>query len=100
MAGVSAKANGWRILRNRLADTWHVLAITYILAIYLVYALRVSGGFVYVLRGTLLTLAAIVVARVIVGLIRRASRHGFAIGGDLKAKFPTLEQRANRYLPV
>jgi small-conductance mechanosensitive channel len=100
VAGVSAKANGWRILRNRLADTWHVLAITYILAIYLVYALRVSGGFVYVLRGTLLTLAAIVVARVIVGLIRRASRHGFAIGGDLKAKFPTLEQRANRYLPV
>jgi small-conductance mechanosensitive channel len=98
--GVSGKANGWRILRNRLADTWHVLAIAYILAIYLVYALRVSGGFVYVLRGTLLTLAAIVTARLIVGLVRRASRHGFAISGDLKAKFPTLEQRANRYVPV
>jgi small conductance mechanosensitive channel len=100
VTGVSAKANGWRILRNRLADTWHVLAITYIIGIYLVYALRVSGGFVYVLRGTLLTLAAIVVARLIVGLVRHASRRGFAIGSELKAKFPTLEQRANRYLPV
>jgi small conductance mechanosensitive channel len=100
ITGVSASANGWRILRNRLADTWHILAITYILGIYLVYALRVSDGFVYVLRGTLLTLAAIIVARLIVGLVKRASRRGFAIGSELKSKFPTLEHRANRYLPV
>jgi small-conductance mechanosensitive channel len=92
--------SGWRVLRNRLADTWHVLAITYISAIYLVYALRVEGGFVYVLRGTLLTLAILVIARLVVNLMRRASRHGFAIGDELKQKFPTLEQRANRYLPV
>ena len=52
------------------------------------------------LRGTLLTLAVLLVARLIVGLVKRASRRGFAVGGDLKAKFPTLEQRANRYLPV
>jgi small conductance mechanosensitive channel len=100
ITGVSASANSWRILRNRLADTWHILAITYILGIYLVYALRVSDGFVYVLRGTLLTLAAIIVARLIVGLVKRASRRGFAIGSELKSKFPTLEHRANRYLPV
>jgi moderate conductance mechanosensitive channel len=94
------EVSGWRVLRNRLADTWHVLAITYISAIYLVYALRVEGGFVYVLRGTLLTLAIVVIARLVVNLTRRASRHGFAIGDELKQKFPTLEQRANRYLPV
>jgi len=92
--------SGWRVLRNRLADTWHVLAIAYIAAIFLVYALRVEGGFVYVLRGTLLTLAVLVVARLVVGLTKRASRRGFAIGSELKQKFPTLEQRANRYLPV
>jgi moderate conductance mechanosensitive channel len=94
------EVNGWRVLRNRLADTWHVLAITYISAIFLVYVLRVEGGFVYVLRGTLLTLAIIVIARLVVGLTRKATRHGFAIGSELKQKFPTLEQRANRYLPV
>jgi moderate conductance mechanosensitive channel len=92
--------SAWRVLRNRLADTWHVLAITYISAIFLVYALRVNGGFVYVLRGTLLTLAVIVIARIVVGLTRKATRQGFAIGSELKQKFPTLEQRANRYLPV
>lgn len=94
------EVSSWRVLRNRLADTWHVLAITYISAIFLVYVLRVEGGFVYVLRGTLLTLAILVVARIAVNLTKRASRHGFAIGDELKQKFPTLEQRANRYLPV
>jgi small conductance mechanosensitive channel len=94
------EASGWRVLRNRFADTWHVLAITYISAIFLVYVLRVEGGFIYVLRGTLLTLAIIVVARIAVGLTRKATRHGFSIGSELKQKFPTLEQRANRYLPV
>ncbi|HEX3500108.1 MAG TPA: mechanosensitive ion channel domain-containing protein [Stellaceae bacterium] len=92
--------SGWRVLRNRLADTWHVLAITYISAIFLVYALRVNGGFIYVLRGTLLTLAVLVVARLIVNLTRRVSRHGFAISSELRQKFPTLEQRANRYVPI
>ena len=100
LPGVPQTASGWRVLRNRLADTWHVLAIIYISAIFLVYALRVNGGFIFVLRGTLLTLAVIVIARLVVNLIKRASRHGFAIGADLKLKFPTLEQRANRYLPV
>jgi small-conductance mechanosensitive channel len=94
------EVSGWRVLRNRLADTWHVLAITYISAIFLVYVLRVEGGFVYVLRGTVLTLVIIVAARIAVNLTKRASRHGFAIGDELKQKFPTLEQRANRYLPV
>jgi moderate conductance mechanosensitive channel len=100
LPGVSTAAGGWRVLRNRLADTWHVLAIIYIAAIFLVYALRVEGGFIFVLRGTLLTLAVIIVARLVVNVIRQASRRGFAIGSDLKLKFPTLEQRANRYLPV
>jgi small conductance mechanosensitive channel len=28
------------------------------------------------------------------------SRRGFAIKPELKAQFPTLEQRANRYIPI
>ncbi len=100
LPGVPGETSGWRVLRNRLADTWHVLAITYITALFLVYALRVEGGFIFVLRGTLLTLAVTIAARLVVNLVRRASRRGFAIGADLKTKFPTLEQRANRYLPI
>jgi small conductance mechanosensitive channel len=96
----AARPNGWRLLRARLADTWHILATVYIVGIYLVYALRVEGGFIFVLRGTLVTLAVILAARLIVSLTRRFSQHGFAVGHDLKSRFPTLEQRANRYLPI
>jgi small conductance mechanosensitive channel len=90
----------WRLARNRLADVWHVLAIVYIVGIWSVYALRIEGGFFYIVRATFLSIIIIAAARVIVGIARRASRHGFAIGADLKHRFPSLETRANRYLPI
>src|SRR5262249_32701389 len=40
--------SGWRVLRHRLAETWHVLAIVYILGVYAVYALQIPGGFAFV----------------------------------------------------
>jgi small-conductance mechanosensitive channel len=95
-----AHAAGWRRLRRRLAETWHVLAIVYILGIFVVYALHVAGGFIYLLRATALSLVAIIGARLLVRVAERASERGFAIAPDLKTRFPTLEQRANRYLPV
>jgi small conductance mechanosensitive channel len=90
----------WRLIRNRLADIWHVLAIVYIVGIWCVYALRIEGGFLYIVRATALSLVVIAAARIIVNLIRRASRRGFAIGADVRMRFPTLEARANRYLPI
>jgi small-conductance mechanosensitive channel len=96
----SGRRSGWVVVRNRVADVWHVLAIVYLLGIFLVYALRIEGGFFYIVRATLVSLVVVIAARLIVGLARRASRHGFAISPELKAKFPTLETRANRYLPI
>jgi small-conductance mechanosensitive channel len=93
-------ARGWRGMRRRSGETWHVLALVYIVGIYLVYALRIEGGFVYVLRATVLSVAIFVVARLIVGSLRRVSAHGFAVAPDLRARFPGLEERANRYLPI
>ena len=90
----------WRIARDRFADVWHVLAIVYIVGIWSVYALRIQGGFLYIVRATLLSIVIIAAARLVVGLAKRASRHGFAIGVDLRQRFPSLESRANRYLPV
>lgn len=93
-------AIGWRRMRRRVGETWHVLAIVYIVGIYVVYALRIAGGFAYVLRATALSVVIIVAARLIVGSVRRVSEHGFAIAPDLKARFPSLEHRANLYLPI
>jgi moderate conductance mechanosensitive channel len=62
--------------------------------------LHIEGGFGYVFRATLLSLVVVLAAGAIVGAVRRLSQRGFAIGEDLKRRFPTLEHRANRYLPL
>jgi small conductance mechanosensitive channel len=95
-----AASSGWSRVRRTLGETWHLLAIFYITGAYLIYALHMEGGFTYVLRATLLSLILIIAARLLVSLVQRWSRRGFAIKPELKAQFPTLEQRANRYIPI
>ena len=100
IAGGPASASGWGRIRRSLAEIWTVLAVLYILGIYLIYALRIEGGFLYVARATILSLVVIVTAQLLVHFIHEFSRRGFAVSPELKAQFPTLEQRANRYLPI
>ncbi len=102
VSGTAAPApgHGWRMLRQRLADTWHVLAIIYIVGTFGSYVLRVEGGFAFIFRATLLSVVVLVAAGVIVRSVRRLSQRGFAVSADMKHRFPGLETRANRYLPV
>ena len=88
------------VIRHRLAEIWHVLAIIYIVTIFAVYALKIEGGFIFVFRATALTIAILVAVRLLGRVIKRLTERGFAIPGDLRERFPTLEARANRYVPV
>jgi small conductance mechanosensitive channel len=97
---VEAKASGIGNLRQRLADVWHVLAIVYVVATYGIWALDVPGGFEFLLRGTVLTAVVLGLLRLLLGLVQRGVARGFALSGELRARYPRLEGRANRYLPV
>lgn len=92
-------AGGVRSLRRRLAEVWHILALFYVAAVYLVWALGVRGGFDYIVRSTAITLAVLIAARVVLGLTRRAGGRLLAINQDLLRRYPLIEERANRYLP-
>jgi small-conductance mechanosensitive channel len=96
----AASGGGWQVLRHRLADTWHVLAIVYIVGIYAVYALQIPGGFAFLLRATVLSVVLVLGAGILVRIVSSLAERGFAIHSDLKKRFPTLENRANRYVPV
>jgi len=89
-----------RTLRNRLADIWHLLAILWLLALWGVWALEVQDGFERLLRVSLATLLIIGLAKLVDELLRRAIIRGFGIGPELAKRYPGLEARANRYLPV
>ena len=91
---------GWARLRRYLGETWHVLAIVYLAAVFLAYSLHDEHGTAYVLRATALSLVAVVAARLLVHAIGRLSRRALAVPPDIKARLPLLEQRANRYLPA
>jgi moderate conductance mechanosensitive channel len=100
IGGEPANGSGWGRVRRTFAEISQLLAIFYIAGLYAIYALHIEGGFMYVARATALSVLIIVVARVLARSIHGLSRRGFAIAPQLKAQFPTLEQRANRYLPI
>jgi small conductance mechanosensitive channel len=88
------------MLRRRLADLWHVLAILYVVVVYLIWAVGMPGGFTYLIRSTALSVLSIVAALVVLNFVMRAVDKAFSLSADVKARHPGLEVRVNRYLPV
>jgi moderate conductance mechanosensitive channel len=100
ISGDGSPRSGWGRARRTLAEISQLLAIFYIAGLYAIYALHIEGGFAYIARATALSVLVIVAARVLAGSIRALSQRGFAISPQLNAQFPTLEHRANRYVPI
>ncbi|HWX49834.1 MAG TPA: mechanosensitive ion channel domain-containing protein [Roseomonas sp.] len=89
-----------RRFRDWLAEVWHMLAILYLLALWGVWALQIEEGFTRLLRASLLTLVVLAVAKALDMGLRRVLAGSFRIGPELAHRYPGLEMRANRYLPV
>ena len=84
----------------RLADVWHVVAVAYLAAVFLVWATAVEGGFAYVGAASAWTVAAAAAARLadlgILRLVDMAAR--WEVRAD--SRFPGVKARADRYVPV
>lgn len=59
-----------------------------------------EGGFQYVLRGTVLTVIAILVATGVIAVLSGALARVFSISQETRDRFPDIEHRVNRYLPI
>lgn len=94
------RRRGWRLLRQRLADAWHILAVIVIVGTFGISVLHIQGGFVFLVRATLLSAVVVLAAALAAQFVSRASERGFAVSPELKARFPTLEARSNRYIPI
>lgn len=86
--------------RRRLAEVWHLLVIMYLVTIYGVWLLELPGGFEFIVRATLLSFLVVIFAQGAMMVVGRLIRRGFSLSDQQKARFPGLEARANRYLPV
>jgi small conductance mechanosensitive channel len=100
LGGTAGAGSGWGRLRRGFAEIWHLLAIVYILGLYLIYALHIAGGFAYLVRASLFSLVIVAAARLVTWAIARVRRDGVALSPELAARFPNLARRADRYLPI
>jgi moderate conductance mechanosensitive channel len=87
-------------IRNRVAGLWHYLAIALDLALWTVWALNIRNGYSLLLQYFVGTVAVVLVVRLATILALSLIDRGFRISPDIKQRFPGLETRANRYLPM
>lgn len=95
-----AKKVRFRAVRRRLAQVWFLLAMVYVLVLYAIWALEVTGGFLFLLQATALTLAILVLGHLALRALAALFTRGFRVSRELRERFPGLEARANRYIPV
>ncbi|MCK1392599.1 mechanosensitive ion channel domain-containing protein [Bradyrhizobium sp. 1] len=87
-------------LRNRIAGGWHYLAIALDLALWAVWALNIRNGYSLLLQYFVGTIVVALITRVTIMLTLGLIDRGFRIKPEILQRFPGLEVRANRYLPL
>ena len=87
-------------VRNGAAGLWHYLAIALDLALWAVWALNIRNGYSLLLQYFVGTVAVALAARLVIVVALSLIDRGFAIKPDILQRFPGLETRANRYLPL
>jgi small conductance mechanosensitive channel len=98
-AGTKGAAVFWSV-RERLAEVWHLLAVAYLVATFAVWAFDVRGGFDFILRATLISIAVIAAARLSILAVEHAVTRGAGLTQAPDTRFPRLRERAEIYLPV
>jgi small-conductance mechanosensitive channel len=88
------------IIRRWLARIWHIVAVFYLVAMWLVWAFDVQDGFEHLLRISLSTLVVGLAARYAVVAAHNALKRWISVDPVLGARYPGLEQRLGRYHPV
>jgi small-conductance mechanosensitive channel len=87
-------------VRARLAAVWHLIAIFYIVGLWLVWAAEVHHGYLRIWHLFLTSCAVLIVARVAAILILGGLDRAFRISTETSTRYPGLETRANRYYPI
>src|SRR5258706_270906 len=87
-------------VRDRVAGLWHYLAIALDLALWAVWALNIRNGYSLLLQYFVGTMAVALITRLATIVVLSLIDRGFSISPDILQRFPALETRPNRYLPL
>lgn len=87
-------------LRGTLGMFWHLLAILYVIGVYVVWVAEVEGGFAFLVWRTLATLVIVIATLLAQAGAQRGIKKLFHLPRRLREQYPDLEQRADRYRPA
>ena len=93
----------WRaffLVAYRVADFWHILAILYVLAGGMLAAALGLNGFLFFLKSSAASIAIIwAMGFALIGIQKVVDR-GFRLKPEINERYPGMQERVNRYLPV
>ena len=93
------RKGAWAATRNRLADIWHLVAIFYIVALWLVWAVELRNGYSRLLNFFAETVAVLVLSR-LVAVVLLGGLDRLLLGPRMAERHPGLEHRIVTYYPV
>ena len=87
----------WAMVRNRIAEIWHVIAIFYIVALWLIFAFEIRNGYAIMWRYFVVALATLIVARLVSIVLLGALDSSLRLRPETLARYPGLDTQAGRY---
>jgi small conductance mechanosensitive channel len=94
-----ARMTAFMSVRRSLAGIWHVLAVVYLAVIFGVWIFDVEGGIEFALRASVLSLAVLGGARLLVVALEELIQRGTKFS-HTEGSFPRLRRRVDAYLPI
>ena len=88
------------LLRNRVASIWHLIAIFYIVGLWLVWAAEIRNGYLRIWHIFLVSVGVVVVVRLVAIVLLGGLDRLFRVSPEMKDRYPGLERRADRYYPM
>lgn len=89
----------WSVL-GAIARLWWIPAILLDVSLWTVWAAQLPGGYHWIIRATLATIATLVLFRIVAIMVYGAQNTLFRLKPSLVQRFPDLQKRADRYYPM
>ncbi|MBM3506427.1 MAG: mechanosensitive ion channel [Alphaproteobacteria bacterium] len=100
LGGERVRPAAVRVVRERVAASWHILALLYVTAAWAVWMLDIPGGFTLIARNTLATVGIILLAWFAVRFVGQVLHRAFGVSEDIRKQYPFAAARADLYLPL
>ncbi|WP_200339168.1 mechanosensitive ion channel domain-containing protein [Rhodovibrio sodomensis] len=83
----------------QIGRVWHIAALAYVLALFVVWVSRPGDAMTYMLMATGKTIGAVLIGFLVVSAISRAIAGGLHVPDEMRERLPLLEGRLNAFVP-